>query len=460
MTTPLVVSTSAQAYPASGGKTYSINIPAGSTGDMLLIGVSANTSSTSPISMPVGWTERVNEVTGTAITGAVFYRITDGTEGSTVDVTLNAVNQSVSFMYRISGFSDVPEATFLANTSNTSSPITTITPSYGTSDYLFIAFDFIDTYTANVTAFPTGYTDTGSVESGTGSACEIAYAQKATTGTTGDSPSEFTLSAARNTLTSLVAIPGVSSGTPVSVSDSTTNTDSSANSDAISLVGAFDVSEQSTNTNTASNSDLITLAALVNVSDSVGNSNTESSNDLILTVGKFNIDDSVTNSNSTSNTDTVLLSTLISVNDSASNTSSSSLSDTILTVGKFEVAEQSTNSNTSSNNDSVSFSSLVSVSDSASNSNSTSAADTVLLFGSVNILENNSNTSTNSNQDSVKLSGLFSINDLTASSISLSTNDSVQIGEFNFFVNPETNITAKSLSRNITARTYSTNING
>lgn len=213
MATPIVESVALTDSSGSSGSDYNVNLPAGIVaGDLILCALSINNTTSTPITIPSGYSLLYSEVSETFITGVVFYKVAEGSEGSQAVVGFNANNQAVARSYRISGFSGVPEVEVLAIGNSTTNLPPTITPSGGESDYLYLVFDHVDTYTANVTGYPNGYVNTGTEQSATGAACRIAWGEKPTTATTSETPSAFTLSATRRTVTSTIAIAGAGGG--------------------------------------------------------------------------------------------------------------------------------------------------------------------------------------------------------------------------------------------------------
>ena len=214
MTAPVVVGRASGGN--SGGSSFDVNIPAGSPGELIVCAATINNTNSFPFTIPDGYTQLYSEVSETYISGIAFYKIADGTEGSTATFLLSASNQVAAKSFRISGFSGVPEVEVSAIGNSTTNLPPPITPSYGTSDYLYIVIDNIDTYLTEVTTFPTGYINTGSFESGTGAACEIAWGEKYTTATSSETPTAFEISAARRTVTATIAIAGIGSGPDIS----------------------------------------------------------------------------------------------------------------------------------------------------------------------------------------------------------------------------------------------------
>lgn len=247
-------------------------------------------------------------------------------------------------------------------------------------------------------------------------------------------------------------------GGAITVNDQTTNSNTLSNNGAVFAVGAFDVTEQATSTNSLSNSDSVLLTAPVNISDGVTNSNSLSNNDNLIYVGQFIVNDNTSDTTSLTNNDSILLSATVIVNGSVTNSNSLSNGDSVLFTGEFIVQDSITNNATASNNDGVTLGSFVSVSDGVSSSISATNNDSIKLSGEFLIEDAITNSGSASSGDAISLVGAFNISDSISNSNTTSNNDSIQIGAFEFTVYNETNITAKTLLKNITARSYSTNI--
>ena len=207
MTTPVVLSSSTA---FDNNTSLSIPTPTGtSTGDLLLVAITVDDAITS--TSMAGFTELYQEISETFVTGSLYYRIADGTEGANLTVTLSGANESCGRAYRISGYSDVPAVVFASFGNNTTQTPPQITPTGGSSDYLYLVHDHIDTNNAAINTFPTGYVNTGNVAS---TRCRLGWGEKPTLATTTETPTAFILSATRRTVVSTIAIASVGGGGP------------------------------------------------------------------------------------------------------------------------------------------------------------------------------------------------------------------------------------------------------
>lgn len=247
-------------------------------------------------------------------------------------------------------------------------------------------------------------------------------------------------------------------GSEVNVSDSLSDSVSSANNDSAVYVGGFSVFDLSNNSAGSVSQDAILFASTVNVSDSISGSLSNSADDSVYLVGELLVNDLIVDSSSSANQDNVTLAATISVNDSLINSISLAINDSIKLSGAFDVIEQLVNSSAIANSDLVAFSSTVSVSDQSSNSQSDSLNDEVSFVGVFSIDDQLTNSLSLANVETISFSGEIILTDGVVSSSSLSTSDFIQIGAFNFTVYKETNISSTFKSRNIDSASLSTNI--
>lgn len=142
-------------------ETHNVTLPSGITSGEILLLVTREGRAPGGMYTPSGWTHLVSSST-TAMMSA-FYRVADGTEGSTVAVTihdgseLTGSGRMVAHSYRISGAetTGTPVAGAVANTAT----VPSLTPAWGSAENLWLAF-YTDRYTDwTLTALPTNYTN-------------------------------------------------------------------------------------------------------------------------------------------------------------------------------------------------------------------------------------------------------------------------------------------------------------
>lgn len=176
---PSVASTATSAKTVDTGTTHTVSLPSGiEAGDLLLIfWADANTSGTQPAT-PAGWTALYSGQWGSSnVYYRAWYRIADGSEGSTVNVTGGA-ERSAHTAYRIASgsFQGVPVASpGNTGTTNSNPDPDNLTSGFGNVPTLWIAAAHI-TGTIWVTP-PASY---GNILEGTTGSTGVAHAYMAT----------------------------------------------------------------------------------------------------------------------------------------------------------------------------------------------------------------------------------------------------------------------------------------
>ena len=210
MTFPQVAATAVSSD--ASGTTHTVNLPASITsGDLLLAFFAFDDAGADVIAgFPVDWTAipNVSGAVGPSRTAGLegYYRVADGSEGSTISVTTDSTEATRSVTYRITGYSGTPEgAGFSPPTSGNNSPNPpSLAPSWGASDTLWIAVCANDG-SPTVTGIPTNYTDGLHSQSTNSGHCSVGTARReALTGT--EDPGTFTISASEQWRAATVAI--------------------------------------------------------------------------------------------------------------------------------------------------------------------------------------------------------------------------------------------------------------
>ena len=157
------------------------------TGDLLIM--LFKPGSTGVPTTPTGWTLLASRLsTGNSY---IYYKISDGTEGSLVNVTLTSAYVS-AITYRISNYTGVPEASFAATNVNDPPSLTT---SWSSTKNLFIAACTTRSSDDAFTVAPAGYSNlltTGNASNGSTTHTRVATATKQVDGQT-DDPAAFTI---------------------------------------------------------------------------------------------------------------------------------------------------------------------------------------------------------------------------------------------------------------------------
>ncbi len=136
------------------GTSHTVNLPSGIVaGDLLIVFFDSYTNLT--VTFPSGWTKLFDGNSGTyGQTLVCYYRVADGTEGSTIAVTTSASEPTAHTSYRITGYSGAPTCGTLATGTNTNPDPPSCSPGWGAQDILWIAVCGAAAY---VTAAPSGF---------------------------------------------------------------------------------------------------------------------------------------------------------------------------------------------------------------------------------------------------------------------------------------------------------------
>jgi hypothetical protein len=180
-------------------------------GDLLLVFFADPTGDNpSTVTIPSGWTTLYNNNTSN-IRSIVIYKVADGSEGSTIEFTTNAVTRSAHNSYRIAAgtYQGVPVAGTIATGSNTSPNPPNLISGFGTSKTLWIAASHSNRSTS--TSGPATYTNLISIVT-TGSTNTDYNPTMATavkeTETASEDPITFSISTSTNWSANTIAIQG------------------------------------------------------------------------------------------------------------------------------------------------------------------------------------------------------------------------------------------------------------
>lgn len=154
---PVVVGTGAASSSTSNSTSHTItsSIPSGETGNLLVVVFSVDGNPTVSTSS-TGWTKLGQANNGSNVTGAVFWKMADGTTSASdpLVLTTSASEQSSHIVYRIRGATGISGAAANGNSTNSDPPSHTALE----ASYLWIATRSGDNTTV-ATAPPTGYTN-------------------------------------------------------------------------------------------------------------------------------------------------------------------------------------------------------------------------------------------------------------------------------------------------------------
>lgn len=179
----------------AGTTTHVCNLPSSIASGNLLVLVFHVVGNTT-ITTPTGWTSVLNTADTTTQRTAIFYRIADGTEGSTVSVTTSASLRCEYRSLRFTGAhaSTAPEASAAAYASSNAPDPPSLDPAgWGTEDTLWYAIEAGNDATKTVNTYPTNYTGGVQHVSTGGTPGQLALASRNLNAASAD-PGAFALS--------------------------------------------------------------------------------------------------------------------------------------------------------------------------------------------------------------------------------------------------------------------------
>jgi len=185
-----VVQTRSTYTTASSLASHPVTLPTGIVpGDLLVIACSSN-GNVPPSGPPSGWAQAAYDTfdgLGTDRFVAVFYKVADGSEGSTVSVPMSGAVPLVALGWRISGATRAVGATATGNSANPNPP--NLAPAgWVAADVLWLAIT--GARGTGFSVYPSGYSQTRAVTASGNYA--IGGAEKSANGVSED-PGTFTM---------------------------------------------------------------------------------------------------------------------------------------------------------------------------------------------------------------------------------------------------------------------------
>jgi hypothetical protein len=206
------VQTSNYGYNDSAGTSHTVNLPASiSAGDLLIIFFGFYTGT---VSVPSGWSQLGStDANGTNILLATFYKVASGSEGSTVNVTTGSSCKSDHTSYRITGYAAsgyIEKSSATTGTDSSPNP-TTLTPSWGSADTLWIAAEA--NRNDSFTSFPSSHPD-NQISGGNTSTSSSSWTATCTDedAASSNDPGAYTLSTSRYWVAITVGIQPTTAG--------------------------------------------------------------------------------------------------------------------------------------------------------------------------------------------------------------------------------------------------------
>lgn len=138
-----------------------VNLPSGIvSGELLLMFLTIDGSSSSVNSLPAGWTVTSSGlITGASATYAVCQKAATGSEGGTVIVGVTPSESFSSVVIRVSNADSAIQYSSLNSATGTNVTYPALTDGGGGPDNLWIAVTYITNAGSNLATGPAGYTD-------------------------------------------------------------------------------------------------------------------------------------------------------------------------------------------------------------------------------------------------------------------------------------------------------------
>ena len=170
------------------------------SGNLLLWAVAIDTGGVTVSVAPSGWTTLLDTDNPGDCSMHIFYKESDGTEnGGTETYTASAAQESAHIMYEISGAEAVATQAPEVGTASAADGSTTfdppsLTPTGGSKDYLWFFFVSVDTGDESISAYPSGYGNTGLLNTvANAGGCGLAYGYR-TNAAASENPGTGTIS--------------------------------------------------------------------------------------------------------------------------------------------------------------------------------------------------------------------------------------------------------------------------
>ncbi len=225
MASPTVLGTPATTSNQSAGTTTPINLPAGISAGELLIAFVASKAGTGEAQI-AGWTRFLDARLAQGSTATIhgFWRVADGSESATVDLTTTTSTRVAAVVYRTDASTSTPPEAATAGAANSNTPDPpSLAPTGGSQDYLWFAL-FASSHGRITSAVPASYggSQTAGDNSGTATHIGIGVAHRALTAASED-PGTFTTTGTgvEETIAATVAVYPATSGHTMSVGQAT-----------------------------------------------------------------------------------------------------------------------------------------------------------------------------------------------------------------------------------------------
>jgi hypothetical protein len=189
---------------------HTVNLPSGIvSGDLILVFIAYDGAVTTTWPGSAGdWNEILDD-DNTSVSMAIAWRLADGTEGSTIEVTSSGSEKSNHVSYRITGHENpatqAPEAVAPSKVTNSAPLAPIMSPTGGSKDYLFIACEGHNDGRTATTSGPPNYSQLQALNTGGATGCGIGTAERQYTTAT-DPNGNFAIDASEDSIGSKVAV--------------------------------------------------------------------------------------------------------------------------------------------------------------------------------------------------------------------------------------------------------------
>jgi hypothetical protein len=197
--TPPSVAAESTTSNTGNAQNHTFSIPTPVAGDRIVAFLACDANSATDILWPVGWTELLEESNGVGVRMSAAYRDCTGSEGASITVSIAGGNEKIAgHAWRIStGTFDPGREPIIAGAGNnlaqSNQPDPPNVAMGGTGDHLYLAVYGADIGTNVATAYPSGYSDTGTASSPESGGIAVGWARKSSTASSSDNPAAFTM---------------------------------------------------------------------------------------------------------------------------------------------------------------------------------------------------------------------------------------------------------------------------
>ncbi|KKL61161.1 hypothetical protein LCGC14_2198090, partial [marine sediment metagenome] len=157
---------------------------------------SSDRASGNTVTFPAGWTMLTDDTPGGIMNFTAYYRIADGSEGSTITVVTSNAEMTAHTSYRITDYLGIPEIGATVTSISAIPDPPNLTPSWGAKDTLWLAITGYDIGQTAISAYPASYTDGRNDRSDSVNGVGVGIARRELNAAS-ENPGTFTLSTSR-----------------------------------------------------------------------------------------------------------------------------------------------------------------------------------------------------------------------------------------------------------------------